>query len=115
MLTYVRLFLQGLAFSCSVEALVAFGVVFFLKKENRKGAVLVAIFGTALTIPYVWFVFPTLFFYSPILIIIIGETFAFVVEALIYKYSCNYSFKFAFFLSFIANIASYGLGLLLLK
>lgn len=71
---------------------------------------LVAAVGTALTIPYVWFVFPTLFYASPLFIVAIGEAFAVVAETLLYRYAAEASWKFALACSCIANAASYIVG-----
>lgn len=113
MLAYAYLFLKSLVFSCVVETSVAGTFVRVTKNGEVLRAVLVAIVGTALTIPYVWFVFPTLLYFSPIAIILVGETFAFLVEGFLYAYFCGLSLRFALLLSLVANLASYLLGKLL--
>lgn len=110
MLTYVYLFLGNLLFSCVVEAGLVGMLVHATKMANAARVTVVAIVGTALTIPYVWFVFPTLLYSSPTAIILVGEMFAFTVEGLLYAYFCNLPLRVALLLSFIANLASYGLG-----
>lgn len=108
MLSYVYHFLHALTFSVIVESAFVLALCFLLKKDKRIA--LLAGFGTMLTIPYVWFVFPTLLWYSSSLAILSAEGFAFVGEALIYKYVGKLSWKYALVFSLLANAASYFLG-----
>jgi hypothetical protein len=112
MLAYVHHFLSSLLFSVTVETVSVFLLAIIFKKN--KSISLLAGFGTALTIPYVWFVFPTLLWYSSSLSIILAECFAFLVEACIYKLFGKVSWKIALFFSFIANTVSFFLGKLVL-
>ena len=108
MLDYVYDFIHSLVFSVVVESLVVWILCILFKKDKR--IFLVAVLGTLCTIPYVWFVFPTLFWHSSITIILFGEGFAFLFEALLYKILGKLSWKEALIFSFLANIASYFLG-----
>ena len=109
MLSYLYQFLHALLFSVVVESIVVLALCIFFKK-NKKIALL-AIGGTILTIPYVWFVFPTLFWFSSLLNVCSGEGFAFLVEAVIYKLFGKVSWKFALLFSLLANCASYFLDI----
>lgn len=105
MLIYLHQFFLALVFSCVIESAVIFFLASVFKK--RKIISLLAIFGTMFTIPYVWYVFPTLFWYNQTLVLVFGESFAFIVEACIYKYFGKISWKQAILFSFLANMASY--------
>ncbi len=83
MLTYVYQFLDALLFSVAVESVVILLLCIGLKKDKK--VVFIAGLGTLCTIPYVWFVFPTFFWYSASGAFYIAEAFAFLFEALLYK------------------------------
>ena len=113
MLAYVFQFFDSLAFSVIVESTVVYAIGKLVwKKEitNTKFIACLAMIGTFMTIPYVWFVFPTLFWYSYSLSIILAEIFAFIVESFVYKYIGKLSWYQAFVLSLLANSASFFLG-----
>lgn len=76
---------------------------------QSKSILFTIAFGTALTLPYVWFIFPYSIGNMPIAIVI-GELFAVVIEMFIYRNYLALSVKKAFIISLIANIASYGFG-----
>lgn len=105
MLDYAHQFLVALLVSITIESLVVLGLATFLKKDRRIA--LIAVFGTMLTIPYVWFVFPTIFWYSATMIVYCGEGFAFLFEAALYRYLGKLSWPMAFLFSAVANSASY--------
>jgi hypothetical protein len=108
MLDYVHYFLRSLIFSVVVESLVVSVLCALFKKDKRVW--LIASFGTFCTIPYVWFVFPTLFWYSSVITICVGESFAFLFEAALYKIIGKLNWKQALLFSLLANSASYFLG-----
>ncbi|OIP66335.1 MAG: hypothetical protein COV32_02170 [Candidatus Yonathbacteria bacterium CG10_big_fil_rev_8_21_14_0_10_43_136] len=108
MLTYVHQFIGALTFSVFVESIVVVFLCVFLKKDKRLS--LLAVLGTLLTIPYVWFVFPTLFWYSASLALYLGEGSYFLFEAMLYKILGKFNWKQALFFSFLATLASYFLG-----
>jgi hypothetical protein len=111
-LAYVHQFLSNVAFSVVIEGAVAFGMYRLLWGSWRLTPIAAAVVGTLLTIPYVWFVFPTLLWATPTLIVVVGEGFAVCVETILYRYVCNISLTQALLLSISANAASYLLGLL---
>jgi hypothetical protein len=105
MLVYVSHFWGALFSTIIIEALVIAALCYFFKKDFR--IVVVSVLGNICTVPYVWFVFPTLFWYSSGLILISGESFAFLFEAILYKYLGKLSWKMALLFSLLANAASY--------
>ena len=68
------------------------------------------------TLPYVWFIFPYLI-ENQTLYVITAELFAVVVETIIYyyvfKYTHKLSLKNSFVLSFLCNLASFLVGVLI--
>lgn len=125
MLTYVHNFINSLVSSAIVESITVVLLLYLLQlskvasrlnltatsnQTSRFKLVIVASVGTMLTIPYVWFVFPTLLWDKAGYTVITGESFAFIVEALFYRYFARLDWKYAFLFSFIANIMSYVLG-----
>lgn len=108
MLDYVQLFLSALGFSVIIESLAVLLLCMVFKKDRR--IFWVAILGTLCTIPYVWFVFPTIFWYSSSMIVYLGEGSAFLFEAILYKTLGKLSWKYAVLFSFLANASSYFLG-----
>lgn len=108
MLVYVHQFLNALTFSVIVESFVVLLLCIYFKRDKR--IFLVATLGTLCTIPYVWFIFPTLFWYSSSTAIYVGEGFAFIFEAILYKVLGKLSWKQALIFSLLANGASYFLG-----
>ena len=108
MLAYVYQFGHALLFSVIVESVVVFLLCLFFKKDKRTA--LLAGLGTMFTIPYVWFVFPTIFWYSSTLGISLAEGFAFLFEVAIYKVFGKISWRYAFLFSLVANAGSYFLG-----
>ena len=108
MLSYVYHFLHALTFSIVVETCIVLLLCFLFKKDKRIA--LLAGLGTMFTIPYVWFVFPTIFWYSSTLGISLAEGFAFLFEVAIYKVFGKISWRYAFLFSLVANAGSYFLG-----
>lgn len=111
MLVYVSHFWGALLSTIIIEALAVAVLCYSLKKDFR--IVTVSVLGNICTVPYVWFVFPTVFWYSSGLILISGESFAFLFEAVLYKYLGKLSWKMALLFSLIANLMSYLLWRLL--
>lgn len=112
MLAYVHEFLRNLLFSGAVESVIAVGLYRVLRRSWAFTPAIAASVGTALTIPYVWYVFPTLFWATPSATIMGGELFAVLIETFFYRSLCNVPYRTAFLLSLCANGASYGLGIL---
>jgi hypothetical protein len=107
MLDYVHRFLEALLFSAVIEGAVVLALCAVFKKE--KWISWIAVFGTLCTIPYVWFVFPTLFWYAAGLGTFIAESFALLFEAALYRVIGKLNWRNALLFSFIANAISYGL------
>lgn len=108
MLDYVYLFLDALVFSVVVESVAVLVLCAVLKQDGRVS--FIAALGTLCTIPYVWFVFPTVFWYSASLTVYVGEGVAFLFEAILYRVIGKLSWRNAITFSFLANSASYFLG-----
>jgi hypothetical protein len=105
MLVYISHFWGALLSTIIIEAFVVLLLCYFFKKDFR--IVVVSVLGNICTLPYVWFVFPTVFWYSSGLILISGESFAFLFEAVLYKYLGKLNWKMALLFSLLANAASY--------
>lgn len=108
MLIYVYQFLHALLFSVVIESFTVLFLCYFLKKNTRIA--FVAALGTILTIPYVWFVFPTVFWYSSSTSLFLAELFAFIFEVVLYKTLGKLPWKYALLFSAVANSLSYFLG-----
>lgn len=113
MIQYAHDFLWALFLTVSIETTL---VLFILKKFYKDrvsitNIVSAGIFANALTLPYVWFIFPRLFTQPKA--IIFSEMFAFLIEAIFYKTFLKLSYKKAFIISLIANLITYSLSLIL--
>lgn len=117
MLTYVHQFLLSWAFTIVVEtavfiALVRIGFKIPRKRISTTKLLLGGLFASSITIPWVWFVFPVLFYSSITVAVAIGEAFAFVMEAIFYVFAFEFSVRRAILISLVANAASFLLGLI---
>jgi len=115
MLHYVDSFILYLAITIVTETLVVLVLIrkFFKFSSNGLsiGLILSAgILANALTLPYVWFVFPYLFLGSFVLAITVAEFFALFVEATFYKLFLKLTWKQSLVVSLMANLASFLLG-----
>ena len=114
-MTYGIYFLFSLLLTLVVELSVLFLVVRYLLKikipvkEILYWGILVNLF----SLPYLWFVFP-LFIWSRYYILI-GEILVVLIESVIFLRVFRINLKKALFLSFLTNIASYFLGIVVLK
>jgi hypothetical protein len=106
--TFITLLTESIVVLMLLRKLLRIG----MRQRTNKEIISATICASSLTIPYVWFVFPSIF-ESFAAAIWISEFFVFVVEALFYRMFLKLSYKQAFLISFIANIASFGLGKLL--
>jgi hypothetical protein len=116
--SYEQMFLGALLFTVAVETAALFLCARFLFKMTRKEAsdALLLFCGIALscaTLPYVWFVFPMLA--SGTAYIALAEAFAFLAEAVGYKFLLRTGWKRALVLSFVCNAASFLLGLMIFR
>lgn len=116
---YPLIFLKALAFTISVE--LAIGIIIritgkldFSRKHLQKIAwpkfTIGIIMATTMTLPYVWFIFSMI---EPrIAFIVTAELFAWLMEALFYKYFFDLKILPALLFSLALNMASFLLGLL---
>ncbi|MBX4190060.1 hypothetical protein KW791_02075 [Candidatus Parcubacteria bacterium] len=111
MMLYVHHFLVALLLTVVAETLIVAVFIFKIYRLKLKNIIATSIVVNVLTLPYVWFVFP--FLTSRTSALVIAEIFAWVVEAILYKIFLKLSFKQALIVSFVANLASYLLGLAL--
>lgn len=116
-LSFTYAFLRSLLFTVVVETAT---ILVIARKVFKKSAdnvstgklVTVGIYASLVTLPYVWYVFPSLLRSFPIAIAV-GEMFAVGVEAIFYAAFLPLNKKESFALSLLANIASYALGKLI--
>ena len=110
---YTHNFISSLVFTCAIETLVLFLIVRFVLKDKvmrLSDVIFAGFFASFATITYVWFVFPILATWPQGMPQIYSEPFAFVVEAIFYRFFLRLSWKNAFAVSFIANVVSYYAG-----
>jgi hypothetical protein len=115
---YEALFLRGLLFTESVEIIIFLALYYFwLKKKDAQSllyGLFVCILATALTLPYVWFIFPV-FIKDHLVYVISAEAFAYVTESLIYLVLLKSRFFQAIIISTLCNTGSFILGILFFK
>lgn len=118
MLVYTHRFLFALVFTVFVEiGIVLFLIRKFFKIKDISSVKLLfsGFFASFATIPYVWFVFPVLIYWSSFAAIFWGEIFATTIEAIIYFFILKLDIKKSFFVSVVCNSFSFLLGLLITK
>jgi hypothetical protein len=86
--------------------------VFKIKKLSLPKIIFVGIIASALTLPYLWFVF-SLFIKSNY-ILYVGELLVFLFESFIYIGLLNIGIKRSLIISLVANLVSFSLGLLII-
>jgi hypothetical protein len=111
------LFLRGLGLTVVIETAVLFILLRALLRTGREtvgtGLIVAAgIIASAMTIPYVWFVFPY-FIHTRMIYIITAESFAVLAEIPVLALILRVSLPKAALLSFLCNMASFGVGLLI--
>jgi len=84
--------------------------VFKLTAVSTRRLLAVGALGSLLTLPLLWFVLPA--FLNPRVAVVLGETLAVVVEALLFWRLLPARPRVAVALSFAANLASFAVGLL---
>ena len=106
---YERYFLQMLFVTVVIESIV---VILLIPKDIQiQRRLSAAILPTALTLPYIWLIFPNiigigdLYRYS-------SEIFAIAVEGYLIYLITSIDIKRAFYISFVANISSFLLAYL---
>lgn len=108
-------FLISLATTVIVEApiVLVFSKIVFKCKEKFWKILLIAALASILTLPYLWFVFPP--FFDARNYLYTGEGIVFIIEALLYFALLDIKIWKAFLISFLANVASYAIGIFFLR
>lgn len=102
-----------------VTILIEAGVIicllrYFFPDEIKTSRVVAAgFFPTFCTLPYVWFILPAFLGWSPLLYHLVSEVAVVVVETMLLRLILGITLRKAASLSLAANIASYGIGLIL--
>jgi hypothetical protein len=114
---YHLLFLWSLGLTVVVETAVLFLLLRSVLRIERTAIANRLIFAagviaSAATIPYVWFVFPY-FVHTRLHYMIMAESFAVLAEIPILAIILRVSAPKAFLLSFVCNMSSFGVGLLI--
>ena len=116
-LEYQLFFLVALLLTTGIETVVLFLVARFgfkLTRQTHPNTVLLfaGCFASAGTVPYLWFVLPSLL--RPYAFLVIGgELLVFLVEAVFYRFVLALAWNRCFLLSFLCNTGSATAGLLL--
>ena len=109
---YENRFVYALFTTVFIESIVVF--ILLPKDTDIFRKIASGILPSALTLPYIWFVFPAFFgmgeFYRWF-----SEIFAIVIELWVIYFISSISVLRAFFISFIANIVSFLLGILIFR
>ncbi|HUO49974.1 MAG TPA: hypothetical protein VMU25_00120 [Candidatus Paceibacterota bacterium] len=108
----VHHFLSSLIFTDVVETAVLFFMLrlVFKLRISTSQIIFAGLYASFSTIAYVWFVFPYLLAWSPGVSTFFAELFAFLVEALFYRFVLRISWKTALLASLVCNAFSYFLG-----
>lgn len=112
---YEMLFLKSLLLSISIETIVLVLIYrFIFKKEEIKIGLLIStgLIATFATLPYLWFVLSD-FIGQRLWYVIIGESFAVILETFIIGVILKTSLSKAFISSFVCNLISFSVGLLI--
>jgi hypothetical protein len=112
-IVFVHKFLSSLVFTDAVETIVLILLVRYVLRNHTlklQQMLFAGLYASFSTISYVWFVFPFITDWSASTEIIFAEAFAFIVEALFYRWVLKLDWKVVFFLSFVCNLVSYLLG-----
>ena len=111
---YLQKFITALVSTDIIETIILFYLLwYFLKKRDNSSQkiIIIGLLASFATLPYVWFVFPSLIGVSYSLYLVVAELFAFIIEAILYRYALNLTWKVAFLASFLCNLASLLFGL----
>ncbi len=82
-----------------------------LQKINWGKFIMVIPMASIMTLPYVWFILPLIQFRP--LFISIAELFAWLMESIFYRFCLNLNYKQALIFSFVLNLFSFLIGLLI--
>jgi len=113
MMLYETRFLIALLFTYLIEVPVAYVLMRFLfKVKDRFRILTVAVLTSLVTLPYLWFVLPP--YVDARLYVVSGEFLVVISEALLICMLLKLRLDKAFFVSLVANSASYFFGVLFL-
>ena len=116
MLDFVYSFFGSLALTLVVETVILCALSWWLLGKDvitRLGygrIILVSLLASSLTLPYVWFVFPVIIYWSNGLALALSELYAFVIEAILYKFIFRVPLWRALLLSLLCNVGSFVIG-----
>lgn len=111
---YETKFLVSLFFTLCIEVPIVLILMKIMQPKSKTfKIILVSVFASALTLPYLWFIFPSFLGYPSY--IIIGEIFVFLTESLVYWKFLPTSLKKALLISFVANFFSLLAGLIFFR
>lgn len=110
-----RSFLLALLLTILIEFLTIFFLRYFyffreLKKISLRKLFFISAFASLLTLPYLWFVLPA-FIFSRHYYQLISESFAILLEGVIYKNFLNVDYKKGMIISFVCNLVSFVMGI----
>jgi len=112
MLAYTYHFVFALLANCILESVTVVVLVRWMCGKGQESIsinklIATCIFANMLTLPYVWYVFPYIFYQSYTVALCIGELFAFLLEAAFYAFYLGLSVRQALIVSFCANALSF--------
>ena len=113
---YETTFLMALCLTLIIEVPVLFLLTRFVfknKKLSVRKIIISGLIASTLTLPYLWFVLPP--YFPSNYYVFIGETLVVIFDTLIYMQVLEFKFRKAIIVSFVCNLASYLIGLYLLK
>ncbi len=114
-MSYGFYFLLSLLLTLAIEIPTLFlALKYLLKiKIQAKEVLYWGAFASLFSLPYLWFVFPL--FITSRYYILIGEILVVLIEAIILLKAFKTNIRKALFLSFVANLASYLVGRIVLR
>lgn len=112
LVVYTHNFLTSLVFTCAIETLVLYLFLRFVLKsgESLSKILFAGIFASFATITYVWYVFPVMATWPAHMPQLYSEPFAFIVEAVFFRFVLGLRWRDAFMVSLAANLVSYFAG-----
>jgi hypothetical protein len=113
MYSYTLTFIAATTYSIVVETIIVMLLIRFVLKSIQippRTIIGTCFIATFATIPYVWYVFPILWYHSIFVSILFSEIFAVFIETTIYTMMLKITLRQAFILAFLANIVSYFSG-----
>ncbi len=112
---YENLFLLALLLTVAVETALLFIIVRLVFKDKKISNGLLLFTGiicSFATLPYLWFILP-FFLTSRALYLLVGELSVFLIEAIIIYFILKLDIRKALLVSFICNLVSFLLGLVI--